>query len=137
MFTRLSRFFACLLVMLIPLQGFAAANMSACNALMQAALNQTKQQEVQAIPCHEHMAAMTKTSGDLSNNQTNKHSGNHKNACKTSCATLCNSLCAMTALPSNIKPATLQDTSKAMTLLSQSYASITLPSPQRPPILLS
>ena len=133
MLKRFSHFFACLLVVLIPLQGFAAANMSACNALMQAAANQAKQQEVQTTPCHEHMAGITKTSGDLSNN----HSGKHKSACKTNCATLCSSLCAMTALPSNIKPATSQDTSKAMTLLSQSYASITLPSPQRPPILLS
>ena len=133
MLTRFSRFFACLLVVLIPLQSFAAANMSACNALMQAAVNQTKQQGVRVMPCHEHMAGMTKTSGDLSNNHSNKHN----NACKTNCATLCNSLCAMTALPSNIKPATLQDTSRAMTLFSQSYASITLPSPQRPPILLS
>ena len=132
MLTRLSHFFACMLVVLIPLQGFAAANMSACNALMQVAANQAKQQEVQTTPCHEHMAGMTKTSGDLSNN----HSGKHKSACKTNCATLCSSLCAMTALPSNIKPDTLQDTSKTMTLLSQSYASITLPSPQRPPILL-
>ena len=137
MLTRFSRFFACLLVVLIPLQGFAAANMSACNALMQAAVNQAKQQGVRVMPCNEHMAGMTKTSGDLSNNQSHQHSGNHKNTCKTSCATLCNSLCAMTALPSNIKPATLQDTSRAMTLFSQSYASITLPSPQRPPILLS
>ena len=133
MLTRLSHFFACMLVLLIPLQGFAAANMSICNSLMQAEANYAKQQEVQTTPCHEHMAGITKTSGDLSNN----HSGKHKSACKTNCATLCSSLCAMTALPSNIKPATLQDTSKAMTLLSQSYASITLPSPQRPPILLS
>ena len=133
MLKHFSHFFACLLVVLIPLQGFAAANMSACNALMQVATNQAKQQELQATACHEHMASMKNTSGDLSNH----HSGKHKNACKTSCATLCSSLCAMTALPSNIKPATLQDASKAMTLLSQSYASITLPSPQRPPILLS
>ena len=137
MLTRFSRFFACLLVVLIPLQGFAAANMLACNVLMQAAVNQAKQQGVRVMPCHEHMAGMTKASGDLSNNQSHQHSGNHKNTCKTSCATLCNSLCAMTALPSNIKPAILQDTSRAMTLFSQSYASITLPSPQRPPILLS
>ena len=133
MLKRISHFFACLLVVLIPLQGFAAANMSACNALMQAATNQAKQQDVQATPCHEHMAGMTKTNSDLSNH----HSGKHKNACTTSCATLCTSLCAMTALPSNIKPATLQDASKAIILLSQSYASITLPNPQRPPILLS
>ena len=137
MFTRLSHFFACMLVLLIPLQGFAAANMSICNSLMQAETNYAKQQEVQTTPCHEHMAGMTKTSGDLSNNHLgNNHSSKHKSACKTNCATLCNSLCAMTALPSNIKPATLQDTSRAMTLFSQSYASITLPSPQRPPILL-
>ena len=132
MLKRFSHFFACLLVVLIPLQGFAAANMSICNSLMQAEANYAKQQEVQTRPCHEHMAGITKTSGDLSNN----HSGKHKSACKTNCVTLCSSLCTMTALPSNIKPATLQDTSKAMTLLSQSYASITLPSLQRPPILL-
>jgi len=122
----------------MPLQGFAAANISICNSLMQVATNQAKQQEVQTTPCHEHMSDIEKTSGDLSNNHlSNNHSGKHKSACKTNCATLCSSLCAMTALPSNIKPATLQDASKAMTLLSQSYASITLPSPQRPPILLS
>ena len=138
MLKRFSHFFACLLVVLMPLQGFVAANISICNNLMQAEANQAKQLEIQTAPCHEHMAGMTKTSGDLSNNHlSNNHSGKHKSACKTSCATLCSSLCAMTALPSNIKPATLQDTSKAMTLLSQSYASITLPSPQRPPILLS
>jgi hypothetical protein len=96
--------------------------MSACNALMQASANQTEQQ---AMPCHEHMAGMTKAAN------------NHKSACKISCATLCASLCGVAAIPSNIKPASLQDTAKAMTLLSQSYASITLPSPQRPPILLS
>ena len=138
MLKRFSHFFACLLVVLIPLQGFAAANMSACNALMQTTANQSKQQKVIAMPCHEHMVGMTKTSGDLSNNHLNSNkSGKHKNACKTNCATLCTSLCAMTALLGNIKPATLQDTSKVMTLLSQSYASITLPSLQRPPIFLS
>ena len=138
MTTRLSDFFACLLVLLIPLQGFAAANMSICNSLMQAEANYAKQQEVQTTPCHEHMAGETKNSGDLGNNHlSNNHSGKHKNACKTNCATLCSSLCAITALPSNIKPAILQDTSKAITLLSQCYASITLPSLQRPPILLS
>ena len=138
MLKHFSHFFVYLLVVLIPLQGFAAANMSACNALMQATANQSKQQKVIAMPCHENMVGMTKTSGDLSNNHlSNKHSGKHKSACKTNCVTLCSSLCAMTALPSNIKPATLQDTSKAITLLSQSYASITLPSLQRPPILLS
>ncbi len=133
MLSRFSHFFACLLVVLIPLQGLAAANMSICNSLMQAEMNRTTLQKVQTMRCHEHMAGITNTSGALSNH----HKGKHKNACKTSCAALCTSLFTMAALPSNIKPATLQDTSKAVTLLSQSYASITLPSPQRPPILLS
>jgi hypothetical protein len=127
MLKRFSHYFACLLLVLIPLQGFAAANMSICNSMMQ---SHSSEQQLQAKPCHMHMAGMSKTT-------QNQNNCKHKDTCKTICATLCASLSVMATLPSNIKPASLQDTAKNITLLSQSYASITLPSPQRPPILLS
>jgi hypothetical protein len=57
MLKRSSHFFACLLLVLIPLQGFAAANMSVCNSIMQA---QSGQQNSTNMPCH--MANMHKNS---------------------------------------------------------------------------
>ena len=127
MLKRFSHFFACLLLVLMPLQGFAAANMSVCNSMMQAAT----EAKTSVMPCHKHanmqMADMIKAADSCK----------HKSTCKSSCATLCASLSGMTAPISNIKPVSLQARSKVITFASQSYASITLPSPQRPPILQS
>jgi hypothetical protein len=120
MLKRFSHFVACMLLVLMPLQGFAAANMAACNSLMQLAPTQ-----VQTMPCHEHMQ------------KVNKNSPEHKSTCKSVCAALCASLCAMTALPSNIKPAAMLVASQVLSLDSQMYTSITQAQPQRPPILLS
>jgi hypothetical protein len=44
---------------------------------------------------------------------------------------------AMTTLPSGIKPATFLASSALVSMPHQSYVSVILPSPQRPPILLS
>ncbi len=122
MLKRFSHFFAYLLLVLMPLQGFAAANMAACNAMMQA---EKSAEQVQNMPCHEHMANKAKTSE------------NHKDVCKATCATLCANLCAMTALTSNIKPAALLAESQLVISADQVYASISQPNLQRPPIFLS
>lgn len=124
MFKRFSHFFVCLLLVLMPLQGFAAANMSICNSMMQAQVNT---QQAAKMPCH--MASMVK--------DTQNSKSTCKSNCKTSCATLCSSLAAMTAIPSNIKPAALLAATPALSLHDQTYASITQPNLQRPPIFLS
>ena len=125
-----SQFFACLLLVLIPLQGIAAANMLVCNSMMQAQSHEQNTQQVQAEPCHMHMAGMSKSTERLSE----KH---QSPCCKTTCATLCASLNAMTALPSSIKPATFLASTGLISSPYQAYASITQPNLQRPPILLA
>jgi hypothetical protein len=118
MLKRFSHFFACVLLVLIPLQGLAAANMSICNSLMQAEAKQVN------MPCHEGMAKTEK-------------SAEHQSPCKAACATLCASLCAMTTLPSNIQAASFLTSSTLVSLPNQLYASITQANLQRPPIFLS
>ena len=122
-----SQFLACLLLVLIPLQGIAAANMLVCNSIMQ---EQNKSQQLQAESCHMHMAGMSKS--------TESPSEKHQSpCCKTTCATLCASLNAMTALPSSIKPATFLVSSNLISIPHQAYASIIQPNLQRPPIFLA
>jgi hypothetical protein len=118
MLKRFSHFIACVLLVLIPLQGLAAANMSACNSIMQAEAKQAN------MPCHEGMVKAEK-------------SAEHQSPCKAACATLCASLCVMTTLPSNFKAASFLASTALVSQPHQSYASITQPNLQRPPILLS
>ena len=126
-----SQLFACLLLVLIPLQSIAAANMLVCNSMMQAQSDdQSNPQQVQAEPCHMHMAGISKSI----ENPLEKH---QSPSCKTTCATLCASLNAMTALPSSIKPATFIVSTALISIPYQAYASITQPNLQRPPILLA
>jgi hypothetical protein len=116
MLRRFSHFFACLLLVLLPLQGFAAANMSICNSMMQS----SAEQAMQNMPCHDNM------------NSNAQHG--EKNTCKTSCATLCASLSTMTALPSNPQAATFLVSAQTVNFPQQVYVSITQPNLQRPPI---
>jgi hypothetical protein len=127
MLKRCSHFFACLLLVLVPLQALAAANMLVCNSLMQADASQftsAKQQAKQTMPCHQNMAI-------------NKTTDTHKSNCKTSCDALCASLCAVTVLTNGIKPTSLLNSSKAIGFGDQNYVSITQSSLQRPPIFLA
>lgn len=124
MIKRFTHYIACLLLVLLPLQGIAAANMSICNSLMQVQTNRMKQ--MQNMPCHKQMPNVT----------NEQDSCKHKSACKTNCATLCASLSGLTALPSDISlylPMTLT----TLLAYTQTYASITQPNLQRPPILLA
>ncbi len=127
MLKRLSQFFACLLLVLIPLQNIAAADMSICNSMMQ---SQASEQKLANMPCHQHMAGMSKI-------MQNKDNCPHENTCKAICNTLCASISAMSALPSDIQPATFLAASALLSMPHQPYASITQPNLQRPPIFLS
>jgi hypothetical protein len=119
MLRRFSYFFACVLLVLMPLQSIAAANMSICNSIMPT----NTQQQAQTMPCHDDM-------------NSNSH-GESKSACKASCAALCVSLCAMTALPSNMPVASFLASSSLLRMPHQPYVSITQPNLQRPPIFFS
>ena len=111
----------------MPLQGIAAANMSICNSMMQSHVQQNIEQ-LQAKPCHMHMASMA---------NIKQSSCKHDTACKTACATLCASLSVMTEMPSDIKPAHFMLSTALLSTPYQAYASITQPNLQRPPILLA
>lgn len=126
MLKRFSYFFSCLLLVLMPLQGFAVANMSICNSLMQAQANSMAQ--MQNMPCHQHMASGANTQ------DTHAHKNPCKSACKTNCATLCASLSGLTALPSELKPMPLLAISNDLVTYTQLYVSITQANLQRPPI---
>lgn len=132
MLKRLSHFFACLLLVLMPMQGFAAANMSICNSLMQVEAISINQ--MQNMPCHKHMASMA---SEARSNDTASHQPPCKTSCKTVCASLCASFATMAALPGNIPAAGFYSSSSLISLPNQVYASITQPNLQRPPILLS
>ncbi|MES2500111.1 MAG: hypothetical protein V4570_06230 [Pseudomonadota bacterium] len=122
MLKRFSHFFAWLLLVLIPMQALATANMLTCNSIMQSsAAKQSAPVISGTMPCHQHMTNPASES-------------NGKSSCKSTCASICASLCALTAMP------VLNQLSFALNLMQifdvnhQVYASITQPSLQRPPI---
>jgi hypothetical protein len=121
---RFSYSFACLLLVLLPLQAIAATNMSICNSLMQS----NGQQAMERMSCHDGM--------DSSAQLIEKHTGEHgeEHTCKTSCAALCASLNVMTVLMSMKSDTTFLVSSQAVNLPQPVYVSITQPNLQRPPI---
>lgn len=137
MLTRFLRPFAYLLLLLIPLQGFAAANMLLCNGVMHMQqLSQVPQAD--AMPCHAHLkpAIQDKADTAVANTHTD-HGKTHTPSCKSTCNTVCASLCAITVLPTNAKPVMVPNASTLVSAEHFSYVSVTLPSLQRPPIFLS
>ncbi len=130
MLKRFTPFFAWILLVLMPMQALATANVLVCNSMMQSKVNQYNTAD---MPCRD-MANMVEFSQQSSDKQLNPCC---KPTCKSICATLCASVSAVTSLQSDIKPADFLASTPLMSMLHQSYASITLPSLQRPPILLS
>jgi hypothetical protein len=124
---RFPQLIALILMLLISLQSVAVTRMSFCKNLLKA---NVEEKNVSSITCHQDAAGVFHT-------QHNKQDCNDKVACKIVCATLCSNLGAMTAIESNIYPLTFPSATLSIRILHQSYASITLPSLQRPPISLS
>lgn len=134
MFKLFSHITAYLLLMLMPLQSIAAADMLICNSMSMLKVKNVSEQP-ENMPCHEHMASLIKVStGD--NNSTHTDTS-HESDSKTSCATFCYGMCAMTVLPSDMKSEALLIPSQIFSLAYQAYTSVTLPNLQRPPIRLS
>lgn len=128
MLKRFSHIAIYLLLVLMPLQSIAAANMLVCNSMMYMDIASEK---LQLMPCHEHMNSISQK-----HNNDDSNSKKYKDACKANSA-YCASLCAMAALPSHLESAVLESSPQTLSLAYQSYASITLPNLQRPPIRLS
>ncbi len=137
MLKRFSYYMACLLLVLMPIQALAAANMLICNSIMQSnhadlnvsnmqqSIEQSVNQPFAVMSCHEHMA--------VKNTQSSKS----KSACKSTCASLCASLCGLTAIHAKIQSIFAVNLAQTFHFSIQTYVSITQPNLQRPPILLS
>ena len=120
MLSRFTHFFATILLILMPLQALATANMLVCNSMMQSnAAKQSTQVASSAMPCHQHMS---------------KSEPNGKLPCKSSCANICVSLCAISAMPALNLSSFALNLMQVFDVNHQTYASITLPNLQRPPI---
>jgi hypothetical protein len=122
MLKHFSHFFAYLLLVLMPLQALAAANMLVCNSIMQsqAAKVTITADDMANMPCHKHKA------------KDFKHQETTKSSCKTNCATVCTNLCALTALNTQFKPSFALTGAQAIDFNHQVYASITQENLQRP-----
>jgi mannitol-specific phosphotransferase system IIBC component len=133
MLKRFSHIAIYLLLVLMPLQSMAAANMLICNSIMHM---DKINEKIQMMPCHEQMSSLTSNSTNQSHDSDTSNSKKYKNVCKSNC-THCASMCAMAALPSHLKSAILEASAQTFSSTYQPYVSITLPNPQRPPIRLS
>jgi hypothetical protein len=125
MLKQLPHFFACLLLLLIPLQSIAAANMLVCNSMVQTQ-SISQPQQMQNMPCHQDM-----------NKQDAHKSEQQQSPCKTVCATLCASLNTIATLPVHMSVVNFHLSTTLLNLPNQVYASVTQASLQRPPILLA
>ena len=117
-----SHFAAYLLLVLMPMQALATANMLVCNSLMQsnAAKYATEKTSsaVSEMPCHQHKT-------------TNNH---HQTDSKSSCKTTCANLCALMAMPVQIQSNFALNSTQVFDFNHQIYASIPQQNLQRPPI---
>ena len=131
MLKRFTHFIACVLLVLMPLQGLAIANMSVCNSMMQMAA----ESKVSVMPCHKHtnmqMAGMSKAGDSCA------HKSTGKSTCKTACDTLCASLSGMNAFNQTSSAIPALAASQAIVAHSKTYTSYSPPNLQRPPILLA
>ncbi len=120
MLKRCSHFFACLLLVLMPMQALATANMLVCNSMMQSASYTAEQakQSVAEMPCHQHQSAK----------QVDE--SNSKSTCKSVCA----NLCALAAMPVKIQSNFALNFTQVFDFNHQIYASIPQQNLQRPPI---
>ncbi len=133
MLKRFSHIAIYLLLVLMPLQSIAAANMLICNSMM---YMDKVSEKSQMMPCHEHMNSTASNNINQKHDSDSTNNKKYKNACKANCAH-CASMCAMAALPSHLKSEALETSAQTFSSAYQSYTSITLPNLQRPPIRLS
>ena len=130
MLKRYSHYFAYLVLVLMPLQALATANMLICNSMMQANVVNAKSVTTE-MPCPQHMQETDIAYPQENSTQQNSHqSGSHK----PSCVSVCANMCALTAIPMQIQSTFPLNLIQMIDFKNQSYVSITLPNLQRPPI---
>ena len=128
MLRRFSFFFAYLLLVLMPLQAIAGANMLVCNSMTQAHTFSSLQTQTQdqilltdAMPCHQKIDSVV----------TEKSSSY---PCKASCASVCANMGAVIALTAPMQLSFALNTNHGFSFNNFSYTSIIQPNLQRPPI---
>ena len=126
MLKRFSHFFACLLLVLMPIQALASANMLVCNALMQSQMNQQDEVKIEAqsardMPCHQTV-------------NTTQTKNSNETPCKDTCALMCANMFFVSAMPTHTQLSFALNVLQKCDFDHISYASITQPSLQRPPI---
>lgn len=134
MLKRFSSFVAYVLLVLMPLQALATANMLVCHSVMQANTIQYTfegtQQSAHALTstksCHQHMA--------MKDAHPSKSKAEPTSSCKSNCASHCVNLCALTAMLVQSNTNFSLNLTQAFDLNHQLYASISQPNLQRPPI---
>jgi hypothetical protein len=121
-----------LLLLLLPMQTIAAANMLVCNSLMQQATINVATE----MPCHEQVAD---THANLQTHDQQSDPFNQHTSQKgiSHCGMLCNSLCGFTGLPATTFNLLTTNRAVLIAALEVDYHSVTLPLLQRPPIFLT
>lgn len=127
MLKRFSHFAAYLLLVLMPIQALATANMLVCNSMMQSNVAKYAAENANSaaseMPCHQHMTT---------NNKATQKADESKST--SSCKTTCANLCALTAMPVQIQSNFALNATQVFDFNHQIYASIPQQNLQRPPI---
>jgi len=142
MLKRYSHFVAYLLLALLPMQALATANMLICNSMMQAnsveksVVKDSAELALSEMPCHQTIKneAIQNVVSDSSHDKSHQQNSHQPSSHKSSCASVCANMCALTAMPANIQSTFALNFTQTFDINHQSYASITLPNLQRPPI---
>lgn len=124
----ISQFFACLLLVLIPLQANAALNMAVCNKMMQA--NISNEYISTDMPCHKHMDNVVEVAQF-------QEKSNPNSECETYCAAICASLNVISITNNMFNLSDYLVSTPIISKPDQAYASITQANLLRPPIFLS
>ena len=145
MLRRFSKLFSYLLLVLMPLQALATANMLICNSVMQSQFETQVEtqanvqlqaafetQSAKVMPCHQPMTNLSNV--DQINTHDKMHGESKESPCKANCASICANMCAVTAIPNTIQSSFSLNLTQLFSINSQPYASIIQPNLQRPPI---
>jgi hypothetical protein len=132
MFKKLTHYVVYLLLVLLPLQSYAAANMLMCNNLLHSKAEHTKlEQKAHNLPCHEPIDTR------LSGHHQNESKSSNLDTCQLICAHLCASFTSLAAIPNVVLGADMHNATNKFILPPSFYTSTTLASLQRPPISFS
>lgn len=120
---------ALMLLLLMPLQVFAASNMTICNSMMQ--MTATAEHANTQMPCHDLMAGVSQTAGSSMDSTSNSDV-----VSKSYCASMCASLNVLSILHNDLYLIDDSASSSVISIPSQSYISVVQSNLLRPPIFL-